>query len=118
MSAITSTCVATAANRVRSERDSAAFSGMFEMTADTHPDAAGPLAAPADCKNPIAYRMVIRERYRSDPAARQQMLCLARRLEDSQYRTKVPVTGPFAEDARDMLTLIHRSATEERRKKR
>ena len=62
--------------------------------------------------------MAIRERYQTDLAARQQLACLARVLENSQHRTKVPVTGPFAEDARKVLILIREATTEEQRKKR
>ena len=97
---------------------STAFTGAFAMTADTHPDAEGPMAAPTGCADALAYRNAIRRRFKTDRAARQQMLCLARSLAGSQHRGKVPITGPFAGEALEVLTSFHRSQTQARGRRR
>ncbi len=94
---------------------SAAFSGLFILAADTDPGAGGPMAAPRVCKNPLVYRDAIRRRYAANPAARQQMVCMARRLNSGQYHGSIPVTGSFAEDALDILVRIRERATERRK---
>jgi hypothetical protein len=81
------------------------WTGPFRLCADTHPDATGPLAAPHGSPSAEEYRRVIRERFR-DPASRQHLVLLARHVRGDRYRAALPVTGPFAEEARAILSAI------------
>ncbi|MBK1723835.1 hypothetical protein CKO23_16560 [Thiocystis violacea] len=58
--------------------------------------------------DPEAYRARIRWRYRNSPAARQQLAVLARHLAGGDARPPLSITGPFAAEARAILTAIHR----------
>lgn len=115
MPGITALCSIPTLGNYASPVDSAAFSGSFAMRADTAPGADGPMAAPDGRCNRITYRLAIRERFKNDLAARQQMACLARRLKDAQHHARIPITGPFVEDAHDILQSIHESSTKARR---
>lgn len=86
--------------------DGSAWSGAFQLTASTHPKAAGPLAATPECDTPGDYRELIRQRYRCHAGARQQIAVLARRLSGRYSRDPLEVTGPFAAEAREILTAV------------
>jgi hypothetical protein len=89
------------------------WSGCFVLAADTCPEAAGPLAAPRDCASAEEYRAAIRWRYRNSPSARQQLAVIARHVLQGLGRSWLPVTGPFAHEAREILESIIRSQPEE-----
>jgi hypothetical protein len=82
------------------------WSDVFVLSADTGPEASGPLAAPPDCASAEQYRSAVRERYVTNPATRQQLLILARHVAGDAHRRALPVTGPFAEEARAILAAI------------
>jgi hypothetical protein len=88
------------------QRLSTAFSRVFELRADTAPGESGPMAAPKNCSSPRAYRAEIRRRFACDRAVRQQITVMARRLRGAQHHRPVPVTGPFAGEAREILASI------------
>jgi len=89
-----------------SRRLSTAFSGIFELRADTEPGAPGPMSAPLGCTGPGAYRAEIRRRFTGDRAVRQQMAVMSRRLRGTQHHGPVPATEPFAGEAREILASI------------
>lgn len=93
-------------NCVTSRCLSAAFSGIFELRADTEPGTPGPMSAPVRCTGPEAYRTEIRGRFARDRAARQQMAVMSRRLREARHHGPVPVTRPFAGEAREILVSI------------
>jgi hypothetical protein len=77
----------------------------FSLCADTSPGATGPLAAPNGGLSALDYRRVIQERFR-DPASRQHLVLLARHVRGDRYRGALPVSGPFADEARSILLAI------------
>ncbi|EXJ14759.1 hypothetical protein [Imhoffiella purpurea] len=89
------------------------WSGAFQLTADTHPEAMGPLAATPECATPEGYRALIRRRYRNRADARQQLAVLARHLAYGASRAPLPITGPFAAEARAILTAISNQPQED-----
>ena len=70
-------------------------------TVDTTPGAGGAMAPPpgTDLTGP-QYLDLMRDRYRNNPLYRQHMRVFARRLHD------LDITGPFAEEARNLLGKI------------
>lgn len=84
--------------------------GSFALTADTAQGAAGPMAAPLGCDTPDEYLAAMRWRYANSPAARQQMWLIAHRQEHPNSEP-VPVTGPFAPEARQALAAIRTAKT-------
>jgi len=68
---------------------------------DTAPGKTGPFAPPADWNgNADAYRGLLRDLWRLDTAARQQMGVVARRL------ARVAFHGPYAEEAQQVAEAI------------
>lgn len=73
---------------------------------DTAPGSGGLLAPGARWRGDAhAYRAVIRERYRSCPAYRVQV-AVAARFFASPRAVEVRVTGPYAEEARQVLEAL------------
>jgi hypothetical protein len=64
------------------------------------------MTAPADCTSSGVYRAEIRRRFATDPAARQQLEVIPRRRRGAQHHGPVPVTGPFAGKAREILAYL------------
>jgi len=83
-----------------------AWSGAFKLAADTHPQAAGPLAVTPECSTPDGYRALIRQRYRDHAAVRQQLAVMARRLDGRSMSKPLETTGPFAAEAYEILSAI------------
>ncbi|MBK1732772.1 hypothetical protein [Thiococcus pfennigii] len=82
------------------------WSGRFALVADTRSCADGPLGAPPGCADGASYRAAIRARWAAGPAARQQLACLAWRLEAGRHHGALGFLGPFADEARAILTAI------------
>lgn len=83
--------------------DSGMFEGAFRLAAHTEPGARGPMSAPCGCDAPSAYVAAMRRRYRDHPGARQQMALMAKRWGCALGADPIPVTGPYAEQAREIL---------------
>lgn len=82
------------------------WTGQFDLNADTHPEATGPLAAPPECVDVDVYRAALRERFATNPAIRQQLAVLARHVAGVGARRALPVRGPFADEARAILEAL------------
>jgi len=82
--------------------------GAFTLSGDTSPGGAAPMAAPADCESSQAYLAAIRDRYRHDPAVRQQIAVLAKHVHGGRNHQPIAITGPFADQARDILRKLYR----------
>jgi len=86
------------------------MAGSFALTADTMPGALGPMGAPPGCDTPDEYLAAMRWRYANSPAAKQQMWLLAHR-QDNPNSEPVPVVGPFAPEAKQILNAIRFNKT-------
>ncbi|NEV61523.1 hypothetical protein [Thiorhodococcus minor] len=89
-----------------------AWRGVFQLAADTHSGAVGPLAATPECASPEGYRALLRRRYRNCPDVRQQLAVLARHLAGGSARAPLPITGPYADEAREILNAIYNQPQE------
>ena len=79
-----------------------AFQWLLDLsTVDTTPGARCALAPPTGLDlDAEGYRDLMRNSYRNDPGARQQMVVLSRRLASTK------ITGPWADEARKILEAI------------
>ena len=80
------------------------YADIFRLTVDTSVGAPGPLAALPGCTSVHDYRRVLRWRSLNCPVSRRQLWTLARHLEGDGRRAPLILAGPFAAEARAILS--------------